>query len=100
MHPRVRKPRTHRCGRRVHTAAPRPLLRNWREFIGNRTDYLFVTVFFTTTSRHGAEKTLLHARLRVRPRGSRETSMTSLSSGIWRAREIGVAPMITSKRCG
>jgi len=37
---------------------------------------------------------------RARPRVSRETSMTSLSSGIWRAREIGGAPMITSKRCG
>ncbi|HEY2627225.1 MAG TPA: GDP-mannose 4,6-dehydratase [Candidatus Udaeobacter sp.] len=36
MHPRFHKPRTHRCGQRAHTASPRPLPRNWREFIWNR----------------------------------------------------------------
>ena len=42
--------------------APKPLLRSWREFIGNRTDCMFATAFFTTTSRRAAERTLSRAR--------------------------------------
>src|SRR5207249_6654749 len=58
MHLRFPKPRARHCSLPARMDAPKLLRHNWRECIGNRTASLFVTVFFTTTNRRDAEKTL------------------------------------------
>jgi GDP-mannose 4,6-dehydratase len=57
-HLRFPKPRARRCSLRARMDALRLSRHNWRERIGNRMASLFVTAFFTTTNRRGAEKTL------------------------------------------
>ena len=76
-----RKRKRLRCVRQVRTVARKRSRLRWCAFIGSLTDFLPATAFFTTTSRRGAGKILLPARLRERRRGSRAGWMIELVLG-------------------